>query len=70
MEEVETTGVEQPVAQELANPQTEATQEVETQAEAPQVEDRNDRNWRELRKAKEEWEKKAKMQEELLNLFF
>lgn len=65
MDEVETQGIEQPVAQELANPQTEAAQETQ-QAQAVQVEDRNDRNWRELRRAKEEWERKAKMQEEIL----
>ncbi len=66
MEEVENQGVAQEVAQEVANPQTEATQEVSSGSEVSQEEGRQDRNWRELRRAKEDWERKAKMQEELL----
>ena len=66
MEEVEINGIEQPVAQELANPTTETTQDTGSQVETAPAEDRNDRNWRELRRSKEEWERKAKMQEELL----
>lgn len=65
MEEVENQGIEQEDAQGLASPETEAAQQV-SQTEQPQEENRNDRNWRELRKSKEEWERKAKMQEELL----
>jgi len=64
MEEVENKAVEQEIVQEVANPQTEAKQEeqVETQA----TEDRNSRNWRELRRAKDDVDRKAKMQEELI----
>ena len=65
MEEVETKGVQQETAQEIATPETEATQET-TANVVTQEEDRNDRNWRELRKSKEEWERKAKMQDELI----
>ena len=66
MEEVENTSVEQEIAREVASPQTEATQETAARSQYSQEEDRQDRNWRELRRAKEEWERKAKMQEEIL----
>jgi hypothetical protein len=66
MEEVETNGIEPEMAQEVANPTTEATQDTGSQVETATAEDRNDRNWRELRRSKDEWERKAKMQEELL----
>ncbi len=64
MEEVQTAGVEEPVLQEIAAPETDSQQEV---AQEPvQQESRNDRNWRELRRAKEDAERKAKMQDELI----
>lgn len=61
MDEVENTGV----TEEIAAPETETSQDVAPK-EQPQVDDRQDRNWRELRRAKDELERKAKMQEELL----
>ena len=63
MEEVEIEAVE-PVAQEVASPTAETTQE--SVPVEPVQEDRNDRNWRELRRARDDWERKAKMQEEIL----
>ena len=65
MEEVQNEAVEQPVAQEIATPETDSQQEVSS-AESNQQEDKNTRNWRELRRAKDDLERKAKMQEELL----
>lgn len=66
MDEVETQGVEQEIVQELANPETESAQEDAAPQEAIQQESRNDRNWRELRRAKEDAERKVRMQDELL----
>lgn len=60
MDEVENNSV----IQEVASPETD---HIESQPEVIQpVEDRQDRNWRELRRAKEDLEKKARMQEELI----
>lgn len=60
MDEVENNSV----IQEVASPETD---HIESQSEVMQpVEDRQDRNWRELRRAKEDLEKKARMQEELI----
>ena len=64
MEEVENKAVEQEIVQEIATPQTEADQEVQVETQA--TEDRNSRNWRELRRAKDDLERKAKMQDELI----
>lgn len=61
MDDVENTSV----LQEVANPQTESTQE-EAVNNSIQIEDKQERNWKELRRSKEEWERKAKIQEELL----
>jgi hypothetical protein len=66
MEEVENSSVQQEIAQEVATPQTESSQDRISQEQPSHDEGRQDRNWRELRRAKEEWERKAKMQEELL----
>jgi hypothetical protein len=46
-----------------------APQETENRVEAepkPQVDDRQDRNWKELRRAKDELERKSKMQDEMI----
>jgi hypothetical protein len=60
MDEIEQTSV----TQEIATPET-SQQEVQEVAQPP-VEDRQERNWRELRRAKDELERKVRMQEELL----
>lgn len=60
MDEVENKGV----SEEIAAPET-------SQQEAPATsqpdQDKQDRNWRELRRAKDDLEKKARMQEELIS---
>ena len=66
MDEVDN-GVLDPVKtqnpEDVAAPQTE-NQEIDN--EASREESRQDRNWRELRRTKDEWEKKARMQEDIL----
>lgn len=62
MEEVQNNDVEQPVAQEIVNPETDSQQD--QAASAQKLTSSQDRNWRELRKAKEEWEREAKFQRE------
>lgn len=63
MEEVQTEGVAE--TQELATPETDSQQDT-AQQETVQQESRNDRNWRELRRAKDDAERKARVQEELI----
>lgn len=67
MSEVENQDINPEMGQEVVNPTTEEAQN-EQQPEVTQNDRdaRNDRNWRELRKQKEEWERKARMQEELM----
>lgn len=65
MDEVQNESIEQETTQDVAQPETESTEIEQQQNQA--IENRNDRNWRELRKSKEEWERKAKVQEELLS---
>jgi DNA-directed RNA polymerase subunit F len=60
MDEVENQGVMQ---QEIAPPETSQQDSVESQ---PPVDDRQERNWREMRRQKEELVRKTKMQEELI----
>lgn len=63
MQETETTSEELEI-QEVANPQVEAAQE--EQHEEVQAETKKDRSWRELRRQKDEWEKEARVQKELV----
>jgi hypothetical protein len=60
MDEVQNQSVELETATEVASPVTEATQET------AQIDDRQDRNWRELRRAKDDAERKLKMQDEMI----
>lgn len=65
MEDVENKGSQPEMAvEEIAAPETESAQE-NLQSNVVQ-EDRNERNWRELNRSKEEWKRKAQMYEELL----
>ncbi|HEY5236106.1 MAG TPA: hypothetical protein VIJ14_08010 [Rhabdochlamydiaceae bacterium] len=60
MEEVQTQNAEPEMVQDVEHPETETAQEA-----APK-ESRQDRNWRELNRAKDEAERKVKMQDEML----
>lgn len=60
MDEVEN----QEAAQEIATPET-SPEEIDNSSQ-PQVEDRQDRNWREMRRKNAELERKAQQQEELI----
>lgn len=61
MEEVE----KQDSIPEVVTPSTDAAQEIVAKEAAP-IEEKENHNWRELRRQKDEWERKARMQEELL----
>lgn len=66
MDEVENQGITQETAQEIAQPTTETEQVNDEARVQSEREEKNQRNWRELRLQKEEWERKARMNEELL----
>lgn len=63
MDEVEN----QVAVQEIAPPETSPQEESPKQeAQAPQIDERQDRNWREMRRINSELERKVKMQEEMM----
>ena len=64
MQEIENEAVEQEIAQDVASPQVDATQDNEP--EVQQVPEKSNRAFAELRIQNRELERKAKMQEELL----
>jgi hypothetical protein len=64
MHEIENEAVDQQVDQDVASPEIEATQDTET--ESVQADDKSNRAFAELRIQKRDLERKAKLQEELL----